>query len=76
MHFTAALPTFYKSRSKKIGLNIWMSIPNHWYEYTSGYNTKLQQPGYYDVSTLTLSSYAKDLYWGNLWLEFLQLKWS
>ena len=53
-----------------------MSIPNHWYEYTSGYNTKLQQPGYYDVSTLTLSSYAKDLYWGNLWLEFLQVKWS
>ena len=38
---------------KTIGLNICWPILIQWYEYTSGYTTKLQQPGYYDFSTLS-----------------------
>ena len=64
MHFTAGLPSFYKSCSKKIGVNIRVPMSvQQWYKYTSGYNTKLQQPSYYEFSTLIFSSYKKHLYW-------------
>ena len=73
MHFTAGLPSFYKFCSKYIGLSIWVPIPNQCYEYTSGYNTKLQQPDYYGFSTLTFSSYTKHLHWESFGWSFSSL---
>ena len=73
MNFSAGLKSFYKAFSKKFRLNIWVPILIQWYEYTLGTKLKLQQPGYYDFSTLIFSNYAaskviisiKHLYWEN-----------
>ena len=46
-----------------------------WYEYTSGYNTKLQQPGY-DSSTLAFLSHTKHTYWETFGWNFSKLEWS
>ena len=73
MNFSAGLKSFYKPCSKKFRLNIWVPILIQWYEYTLGTTLNLQQPGYYDFTTLTFSNYTaskvimsiKHLYWEN-----------
>ena len=62
MYFKAGLPSFYEPCSKKnwtqyLGAHT-NSIVQIYLCYSSA---KLQQPCYYDFSTLTFSSYTKDL---------------
>ena len=51
MHFSTGLWSFYKLRSKKSGLNIWVHIPIHLYEYTSRYDTV----SYSNLATMILA---------------------